>query len=128
MLYIAYPSQMPKSFKRVLDESFPGEEKTTPKDREAIPKDKFVSKSLDLLKKSDYFVAEVSEPSTGVGIEIGWAYGNRKRMIFLAKKGAKVSRSIGNLPGKMIEYRDAKDLKAKLGKMDLWSLKAYKKA
>lgn len=54
--------------------------------REAVFK-----KNLEIIKKSKLIVAEVSNPSTGTGVEIGFALLYKKPIICLAKKGADIS-------------------------------------
>ncbi len=48
-------------------------------------------KALNDLKWADFVIAEVSRPSTGVGIELANAVLHKKFIIFVAKKGSKVS-------------------------------------
>ena len=70
--------------------------------------------SKEALKTVDLMIAEVSHPSTGLGIEIGWANAYGKRIILLYKKGSKVPSSLKNISSEFIEYQDGKDLIKKL--------------
>lgn len=58
-------------------------------------------------------IAEVTNPSTGSGIELGWAISNRKPIICLAKKGAKVTSLIKGPANSglvyLIRYENEKD-------------------
>ena len=48
-------------------------------------------KNLEIIKKSKLIVAEVSNPSTGTGVEIGLALFFKKPIVCLAKKGVDIS-------------------------------------
>ena len=48
-------------------------------------------KNLEIIKKSKLVVAEVSNPSTGTGVEIGFALFFKKPIVCLAKKGVDIS-------------------------------------
>ncbi len=64
----------------------------------------------------DLLLAEVSIPSTGQGIEIGWANANKIPIIFFYKKDSDVSRSLKFLSNKIIEYDSLENLFIKLKK------------
>ncbi len=72
--------------------------------------------SKEFLKTCDLMIAEVSFPSTGLGIEIGWADFLEIPIIFIYKSGSKISGSLKLMKGKFIEYSDGEDLKRKLKK------------
>jgi 2'-deoxynucleoside 5'-phosphate N-hydrolase len=60
---------------------------------------------------SDAIVADVTDPSVGVGMEIMAAYKARKRIVVVAKKGRIVSRMLEHMDGKeLLEYEDEKDI------------------
>lgn len=71
------------------------------------------SKTL-LKEKGIILVADISTPSTGLGIEIGWADSFGCRIICIYKKGSMYSRSISLLVKEFIEYESPSDLVAKL--------------
>ena len=48
-------------------------------------------KNLEFIKESKLFIAEVSNPSTGTGIEIGFALKQNKPIICLARKDVDVT-------------------------------------
>lgn len=69
------------------------------------------------LKTSDIIIAEVSERSHGVGIEIGLSYGLGLKRILLLSSGNTVSRLAEGIPDTIIiTYKDTQDLKIKLKK------------
>lgn len=73
-----------------------------------------VTSSKDIIKDSDIVLAEVSYPSTGQGIELGWADENNKPIVCLFRPGASVSKSLTILHPTMIEYDTATDMIEKI--------------
>ncbi|MFI5404301.1 MAG: hypothetical protein ACHQYR_01070 [Candidatus Gagatemarchaeaceae archaeon] len=60
---------------------------------------------------SDAIVADVTEPSIGVGMEIMAAYKARKRIILVARRGAIISRMLEHMDRKeTVEYTSDEDL------------------
>jgi len=75
-------------------------------------------RDLEALKSSDLLIAEVSERSHGVGIEIGLSYSIGLKRILLIEKGNFVTKLAQGLPDtQIIEYSDEADLKVKLSKV-----------
>ena len=68
----------------------------------------------EIIKSSDLVLAEVSYPSTGSGIELGWADMFAKPIICISKEGSKVSKSLDKITSNFISYRDSDDMIAKL--------------
>lgn len=67
------------------------------------------------IKSSDIIIAEVSERSHGVGIEIGMAFCNNLKIILLIENGNSVTKLAQGIPGiVLIEYSNIDDLKQKL--------------
>ncbi|MDV3277537.1 MAG: hypothetical protein LYZ69_03600 [Nitrososphaerales archaeon] len=67
------------------------------------------------VENSDATLADVSQPSTGVGMEIMAAYKARKRIILVAKKGSILSRMLLHMEGKeLVEFEDDEDLYEKV--------------
>jgi len=67
------------------------------------------------LKSCDLIIADVSEPSHGVGLEIGISYCLNLKRIFLLEKGKQVTKIIQGMPNTIIiEYENLKDLKNKI--------------
>ena len=74
----------------------------------------FNTKSI--IEESDLFIAEVSVPSLGLGIEIGRAEQIGKKILCIYKKGEKVSSSLKYVDAILIEYNDEKDMIDKIKK------------
>ena len=62
----------------------------------------------------DLFLAEASFPSTGLGIELGWANDLRIPIACIYQTGHKPSSSLKLICDDFIEYNDATDLINKL--------------
>ena len=73
--------------------------------------------SKDVIKNADIILAEVSYPSLGEGMELGWADALNKRIVCIYKTGTKISASLNYLNVQKIEYSDENDLIAKLNSM-----------
>jgi hypothetical protein len=58
----------------------------------------------------DVILAEVSFPSTGLGIELGWANDANRKIICIYKKGSKYSSSLKVVSDTFIEYLNSKDM------------------
>lgn len=65
-------------------------------------------------KECDLVLAEVSLPSTGQGIELGWADYNKIPILCIYKKGSNTSRSLQFITKDLIDYEDQGDLLIKL--------------
>ena len=75
------------------------------------------------LKSCDIIIAEVSERSHGVGMEIGMSFCLGLKRILLIQKGSSVTKFAQGMPDtNIIEYIDIEDLKDKLSS----SLKSMK--
>lgn len=68
----------------------------------------------DYIEHCNILVADVSIPSIGLGIELGWASMLNKKIICTYKTGSKISTSIEFISKIIIEYSDSKDLIKKL--------------
>ncbi|MDP2860518.1 MAG: hypothetical protein Q8N98_02280 [bacterium] len=75
--------------------------------------DKFVN-TKEIIKRSDAVIAEVSYPSTGEGIELGWADDFGITILCLYKEGTKLSRSLKAITDKVVSYFDDKDMLNKI--------------
>lgn len=62
--------------------------------------------SKDFLKGCDLFIAEVSKPSTGLGMELAWAKDMDVPVIFMLKKGSKHSDCLKLISDKFVEYEN----------------------
>jgi hypothetical protein len=70
--------------------------------------------SKEIIHSCDIFCAEVSQPATGVGIEIGWADSFNVPVICFHTKGTKPSNSLKYIARKIIAYSGPDDLIEKL--------------
>jgi nucleoside 2-deoxyribosyltransferase len=68
----------------------------------------------EMIKDADVVLAEVSLPSTGQGIELGWAHVSGVPIICLHERNAKVSSSLRFITDKFVEYGDANEMLQKL--------------
>ncbi len=71
--------------------------------------------SRKLLKSNcDLLIAEVSYPSTGLGIELGWANIYNVPVICIYKTGTKFSSALKTVSDTLIEYSNEKEMISKL--------------
>ncbi len=68
----------------------------------------------DIIKHADLFIAETSYPSTGQGIELGWADSYGCPIVCIHKKGAGLSGSLQVVCKKFLEYKDVSDMMEKI--------------
>ena len=61
-------------------------------------------------KSIDVFIAECSEPATGLGIELGWAYEDNKSIYCIYKKGYKISGSLKAVTDNFFEYNSINEM------------------
>ena len=73
---------------------------------------------LNLVRESDIIVCDISQVSTGLGIELGVALEHKKKIIFFYEKGSYISNMITGSFSKcsFFEYEDIEVLKQKLSK------------
>ena len=72
-------------------------------------------RDYEQMKKCDLIIAEVSERSHGVGIEIGISYCLGLKRILLLAEGEHITKLAQGMPDThLIYYKDKKDLKEKL--------------
>src|SRR3989338_4070350 len=64
----------------------------------------------EFLKDTGLVIGEVSYPSTGQGVEFGWADTMNIPILFLRKQGAKSSSALKYLKGDYIEYASEGEL------------------
>ncbi len=62
------------------------------------------------IQDSDLVLAEVSYPSTGQRIELGWASAAQVPVVCVSKEGSKVSGSLQYVTHNFITYTDSEDL------------------
>ena len=61
-------------------------------------------------KNLDMIIADVSRPSTGLGIELGWAYDDNVKIYCIYKKGFKYSSSLKAVSDNFYEYSNELEL------------------
>lgn len=66
------------------------------------------------LEGCNLVIAEVSYPSTGMGIELGWADSFKIPIVCFYKKGTKPSSSLKSITNSIFEYTNSKDLLSKI--------------
>lgn len=60
---------------------------------------------------ADVLVADVTDPSTGVGMEIMAAYGAGKRVIIVSRKGRRISTMLEDMDGKRwLQYGEESEI------------------
>lgn len=79
-----------------------------------FPHDGMNVDSRESLKWVDLFIAEVSQPATGLGIEIGFASMYGKRILCIYKKWTQPSNSLKQLTDAFLEYDNSLDLVQKI--------------
>ena len=79
---------------------------------EAYPSKEFLQE-----RKCDLVLAEVSYPSTGMGMELAWAHAAGIKIICVHKRGVKISDSLAAVCRKFISYTDTNSLVAELSKI-----------
>ena len=70
--------------------------------------------SKDLIESSDLVLAEVSYPSTGQGIELGWADVAHKPILCIYRSGTKPSGALRHIAKLLVEYGDTDDMLSKI--------------
>lgn len=68
-------------------------------------------------KGCDMILAEVSFPSTGQGIELGWADDHGIPIVCFYKKGSTYSKALSIICSTFFEYTDSADLLEKIKKI-----------
>lgn len=75
-------------------------------DPAAFPTKQIIAEQVDLM------VVEASAPSTGSGLELGWADANDVPIVAVHQPGTRVSRSVKMVAADVHEYRNGRDLAA----------------
>jgi nucleoside 2-deoxyribosyltransferase len=62
-------------------------------------------------EEADVMVADVTDPSTGVGMEVMAAYKARRRIILVSKRGKRISTMLEDMDGKeRVEYSNESEI------------------
>lgn len=109
-IYIAHTRtfDFKKELYRPIRQSSLNDEHTFVLPHEALNKS-FNSKDY-LQNEADLIIAEVSNPSTGLGIELGWANIYKVPIICIYKKGSQISSSLKVVSKNFIGYSNNKEL------------------
>lgn len=70
--------------------------------------------SKQVIKECDLIIAEVSYPSTGSGIELGWGNMHDRRILCIHKEDCKPSSSLKMVSSDFLSYSSPEDLIQKL--------------
>lgn len=66
-------------------------------------------------ESADVMVADVTDPSTGVGMEVMAAYKARRRIILVSRRGRRISKMLLDMEGKeMVEYNEESEIYERL--------------
>ncbi|MEK7549848.1 MAG: hypothetical protein AAB519_02605 [Patescibacteria group bacterium] len=80
-----------------------------------FPKEKgYETVTKEVIKSCDLILAEVSLPSTGQGIELGWADIFNIPILCISEEGSSISGSLGFVTKKFITYSDSTDMIEKI--------------
>ncbi|MEN9390677.1 MAG: hypothetical protein RLZZ283_777 [Candidatus Parcubacteria bacterium] len=74
--------------------------------------DEYVTR--EVIKSCDALIAEVSLPSTGMGIELGWADAFKVPILCIHESGAKFSSSVLHVAKEVIAYDGSHDMVRKI--------------
>jgi hypothetical protein len=72
--------------------------------------EEMTSSSKKIISTSDLVIAEVSHPSTGLGIELGWAESMGKKILCMHQKNTIPSSSLKFITSNFIVYADQKTM------------------
>jgi len=68
------------------------------------------SNTREFYKTIDVFIADCSEAATGLGIELGWAYDDNKKIYCIYKSGSVLSSSIKAVTKNFYEYENSNEM------------------
>ena len=68
----------------------------------------------EIISNSDLVIAEVSLPTTGQGIELGWADYASTPILCIYEKGSEISSSLRFIANSIIEYENEEDMISKI--------------
>ena len=79
-----------------------------------LPHEAKTVNTKDIISKYDLVIAEISLPSTGQGIELGWADYTKTPILCMYEEGAKISSSLKYITNEFIEYESVEDMIKKI--------------
>lgn len=75
-----------------------------------LPHEDKVLNTKEIISNSDLVIAEVSLPTTGQGIELGWADYAKVPILCIYEKGTEISSALKFITNNFIEYEDINDM------------------
>ncbi|MEL6406707.1 MAG: nucleoside 2-deoxyribosyltransferase [Chloroflexota bacterium] len=78
---------------------------------------KMMLASLNDIDRSDFLLAEVSHKAVGVGVEVGYAIGVGKPVIYIRQEKAEHSTTIAGISTYIVTYSSIGELEEKLSKV-----------
>ena len=75
------------------------------------------SNTREFYNNIDIFIAEVSEPATGLGIELGWAFDAGADIYCFSRENVKVAGSLKSITNHFITYSSLDDFILKLSNL-----------
>lgn len=73
-----------------------------------------IGNSREDYENYDIVIAECSEPSTGMGIGLGWLYDDKKPIYCFVKSGLHPSSAVASIVEEVIEYNNKQDFVEKI--------------
>lgn len=67
-------------------------------------------KAFEAIESSDIVLIEATEKGMGVGIEAGFAFARKKRIVTIAQHGSDISINLRSLSSKVISYSDVSEI------------------
>lgn len=79
-----------------------------------FPHESKIINSKEVISSSDLVIAEVSIPSTGQGIELGWSSYTKIPIVCIYEKNSRISSSLKFITNNFIEYENSEDMLEKI--------------
>ncbi len=95
-----------KIISMVNDKMFCGKNKPT--------SEKLMKETFKKINKCDIFVADLSEKSIGVGVEIGYAFALKKPVVVISNKKSNISSTIKGVAKQVICYKKPREVTKKI--------------
>lgn len=73
-----------------------------------------MDRAFQEIDESEFVIAEVSEKAIGVGIEVGYALGKGKRVLYLKDHSSPYSKTVGGSAQDFIAYASPEELASQL--------------